>query len=614
MAKEKTTRAAPLTPPPSESYTVVARRYRPQQFEDLVGQEPVARALMNALESNRVAHAYLFTGARGVGKTSTARILAKALNCVKGPTAHPCDKCDNCVAITSGEDVDVLEIDGASNRGIDNVRELRSSVQYRPTRARYRIYIIDEVHMLSREAFNALLKTLEEPPAHVKFIFATTEIQKVPLTILSRCQRFDFAGIGQTAIVDRLRQIVQQEGMKAEDDALEMIARRSGGSMRDAQSLLDQLLAFSGEQLTADQVHGLLGTVQEERVIALADAVLAGDMPKSLAQLAEAAEQGVQLGELLDQLMAYWRDLMMVKVAGKNAPDLSVAPRHQATLVKHAESLSLDAILAGLDVLAAARARLRQSSQARTLFEMALVRLGRLKDLVSLSQLTAMLGSSRNDDPATLKKKLSSVVAANESANGHGEAGGRATVPLPDATPQAAKLGLALTPESLPQVLEHALGGLPQILSHHVRLASVATSGPNDLVLRFPLSYTQEKEYCLDPERFKRIEESFRRVLQGSCRVRIESAADMVPAGDGPQRPDSERTPVSLPSQDQRSATDKRKHREEVQKIPLVKAALELLDAQILRLDDEFGKELESNGQTVSSVVPVDSSMESEEI
>src|SRR5436305_11076444 len=265
MAKRKANPADET--PPAEGYTVLARRYRPQQFNAVVGQEPVARALVNALESNRVAHAYLFTGARGVGKTSTARILAKALNCERGPTATPCDTCDICQSIAAGEDLDVLEIDGASNRGIDEIRELRRNANLRPSRARYKIYIIDEVHMLTKEAFNALLKTLEEPPAHVKFIFATTEVQKIPVTILSRCQRFDFAGIGTTRIVERLKQVVAAEKMKADDGALEWIARRATGSMRDAQSLLDQLLAFNDENdpLTLDHVHRLLGTADDDR-------------------------------------------------------------------------------------------------------------------------------------------------------------------------------------------------------------------------------------------------------------------------------------------------------------------------------------------------------------
>src|SRR5579885_420975 len=275
-------KAAPVSHAPDAEYTVVARRYRPRQFADLIGQEHVAAALTNALTSGRVAHAYLFTGARGVGKTSCARILAKALNCVTGPTATPCDECDVCKSIAAGDDVDVLEIDGASNNKVDEVRDLRQNVGFRPQRARYKVYIIDEVHMLSNSAFNALLKTLEEPPPHVKFIFATTEAQKIPVTILSRCQRFDFAGIGTPRIVERLRQIVRREGLQADDDALELVARRAGGSMRDAQSLLDQLLAFGGDRLTAEQVHSLLGTAQDDRVAALAAAALGRDPKRAL--------------------------------------------------------------------------------------------------------------------------------------------------------------------------------------------------------------------------------------------------------------------------------------------------------------------------------------------
>jgi len=235
--------------PPLEQYTVVARRYRPQTFAELVGQEHIAQALANAISTQRVGHAYLFTGARGVGKTSTARILAKALNCVHGPSPTPCNQCDICQMISAGNDLDVLEIDGASKRGIDDIRQLRDNVGIRPSRARYKIYIIDEVHMLTKEAFNALLKTLEEPPEHVKFIFCTTEPTKIPVTILSRCQRFDFAGIDTVAISQRLRQIVEAEGVEADDAALELIARRAAGSMRDGQSLLEKLLAFGSGRL-----------------------------------------------------------------------------------------------------------------------------------------------------------------------------------------------------------------------------------------------------------------------------------------------------------------------------------------------------------------------------
>src|ERR1700680_4947394 len=242
------------------NYVGVARRYRPQTFDELIGQEHVARALTNAIAANRVGHAYLFAGARGVGKTSAARILAKALDCQGGPTATPCNQCDMCQSISAGSDVDVWEIDGASNRGIDEIRQLRQNVNIRPSRARFKIYIIDEVHMLTREAFNALLKTLEEPPEHVKFIFCTTEPTKIPITILSRCQRFDFAGIHLPSIIERLRQIVAAEGVSAEPEALALLARRANGSMRDSQSLLEQLLACGEKQITAADVHAMLGT------------------------------------------------------------------------------------------------------------------------------------------------------------------------------------------------------------------------------------------------------------------------------------------------------------------------------------------------------------------
>ncbi len=270
---------------PSPSYVVVARRYRPQGFGELIGQEHVSQALSNAIATHRVGHAYLFTGARGTGKTSTARIFAKALNCVNGPTAEPCNQCDSCQSISTGDDVDVLEIDGASNRGIDEIRQLRQNVNVRPSRARFKIYIIDEVHMLTREAFNALLKTLEEPPEHVKFIFCTTEATKIPITILSRCQRFDFAGISTRAIFDRLRQIVEAEGVQAEDEALEVLARRAAGSMRDSQSLLEQLLSFASERITVADVHGMLGTAGDQRLTAMVKNLVERNAAAALSEL-----------------------------------------------------------------------------------------------------------------------------------------------------------------------------------------------------------------------------------------------------------------------------------------------------------------------------------------
>ncbi len=574
-----------------EGYTVLARRYRPQQFADLVGQEAVAQALVNALESNRVAHAYLFTGARGVGKTSTARILAKALNCVRGPTAHPCDECEICQSIAAGEDVDVLEIDAASNRGIDEVREIRQNVQYRPSRSRYKIYIVDEVHMLTPQAFNALLKTLEEPPAHVKFIFATTEVQKIPVTILSRCQRFDFADIGTARIVQRLRQVVAGEGMQADDEALELVARRAAGSMRDAQSLLDQLLAFGGDRLTSAQVHQLLGTAHDERVLALATAVLAHDAQKALEIFGLAAEEGLQLGEFLDQLIDYWRDLMVVNCAGPEVRELSVPPRHREALNRQAAALKLDTILAGLDILSTTKARLRGSSHPRVLVEMALVRLGRLDDLVSLSELAQWLGQPQEARPRARAAERKSAGTEETSQAPQPRAG----PPLPGtpqdgikkkptAVPESATAGMAipLASETVAVVWREVLKHVgPMLVGDLGKAGLPAIIGPNTLVLRFPVSYNAAREYCQRPENIARVEEGLRKVTGNGCFLRIE-------VGGG----DPAVTKASLPEGAESSQSRYRRQRTEAMRVPLVKRAMEVLGAQLVDVDEGFGAAL----------------------
>jgi DNA polymerase-3 subunit gamma/tau len=543
-------------------YTVLARRYRPQQFRDLIGQEAVAQALANAIESGRVAHAYLFTGSRGVGKTSAARILAKALNCVNGPTKTPCGECELCCSIAAGEDVDVLEIDGASNRGIDEVREIRQNVQFRPARARYKIYIIDEVHMLTAPAFNALLKTLEEPPPNVKFIFATTEVQKIPITILSRCQRFDFGGIRLPRIVERLQQIVAAEGMQADDAALELIARRAGGSMRDAQSLLDQLLAFSAERLTTDSVHQLLGTAHEERIAALATAVLQKDAKQALAVLADLIGQGHQLGELLDQLIEYWRDLMVVRCAGDDGKDLSVGGSHVAALRQMAGGLTLDTIMAGLDLLAAAKARLRTTSHARVVLEMSLVRLAQLEDLVPLSQLVQWV--SRPDTNPAAPTANSAVTPRPADAEK------KKAAPEGDGTPLASTL--PLTEANREAIWQQIMSRAGFALASDLRkVAKTAISGPNTLVLHVSEPYNSAG---LDPTRLARLEPLLSEVVGQPCLVRLE----MVRPDPGP------------PTLAAAAPSGPRQLREKVKQLPQVQKARELLGAEIVDIDADFGE------------------------
>ncbi|WP_372716267.1 DNA polymerase III subunit gamma/tau [Novipirellula sp.] len=378
---------------PQDSYVVVARRYRPRAFDQLVGQDHVGRALKNAIDTNRVGHAYLFTGARGVGKTSTARIFAKALNDPSGPTATPDNSTDVAQAIDSGEDVDVIEIDGASNRGIDEIRSLRANVGVRPSRSRYKIYIIDEVHMLTGAAFNALLKTLEEPPEHVKFIFCTTDPEKLPITVLSRCQRFDFAPVEVPKIVNRLREIVHAENAEADDKALELIARRAAGSMRDSQSLLEQVLSFSDGNLTAEQVHAMLGTADDERLHALAKAMAERDAAEVIRQLDAGIDAGVDAGRLAEQLLAYFRDLMAVAV-GCDATLM----RHTSTalydeLKELGERWGLQTVLAVVGLVDQTLVRIRHSVYARVLLEATAIQICNLPDLQQIADLAAAADS-----------------------------------------------------------------------------------------------------------------------------------------------------------------------------------------------------------------------------
>jgi DNA polymerase-3 subunit gamma/tau len=377
------------------NYEVFARKYRPQTFDDLVGQNHVSRTLKNAVAQNRLAHAYLFVGPRGVGKTSTARILAKSLNCINGPTITPCGVCDNCREIAGGNSLDVIEIDGASNNSVEDVRQLRENVRYAPAKGRYKIYLIDEVHMLSSAAFNALLKTLEEPPEHVKFIFATTEPQKVLATILSRCQRFDLHRIPANLIAQHLQFIAKKEKITLQPAAAHAIARGAEGGLRDAESMLDQLVAFCGEKIAEGDVLNVFGFTSEQTVSDLTGRILRGETPEAIDLLNEQSEAGKDMMRLMADLIAYLRDLLVFKIK-PDALNEDVDPDVQKSLAAHAELISTDRLLELIDQFAGAEGRMKWAPNKKLHFEVAIIKAIQSLGQATLDEVIEKLGELRD--------------------------------------------------------------------------------------------------------------------------------------------------------------------------------------------------------------------------
>lgn len=402
-------------------YEVLARKYRPQSFSELVGQEHVSRTLQNAIDSGRVAHAFLFTGARGVGKTSTARIMAKTLNCEAGVTHEPCNKCPQCIEIKNGTSTDVFEIDGASNNGVDDVRDLRDNIKYLPSHSRYRIIIIDEVHMLSTSAFNALLKTLEEPPEHVKFIFATTEPHKLPVTILSRCQRFDFKRVTMPKIIERLREIAVRESVEISDPSLGLIARKGDGSMRDSLTALDQVLAFCGNTVSDEDVSSLLGTIDRRLLAEISAAVFNGDTQGVLAGVKQVDLVGYNMRQFCQELIEHFRNLLVIRSVKKPEEILDITAAELEELHRQSINVSALDIQRRLTMFIKAEAEMSYATFPRLIAEMALLKATLLAPLVPIQELIDKIKALETASVHTPSLPWEAARTQSETAHPHAE-------------------------------------------------------------------------------------------------------------------------------------------------------------------------------------------------
>lgn len=419
-------------------YQVSARKYRPSTFDDVIGQPHVVQTLMNAVSTKRIAHAYLFSGTRGVGKTTVARILAKALNCEQGPTSHPCNTCENCREIVQGNSVDVIEIDGASNTSVDDVREIRENVKFTPLRGQFRVYIIDEVHMLSNSAFNALLKTLEEPPTHVVFIFATTEIHKIPATILSRCQHYNFRRIARTEIIERLRHVAAQDRLTLEEQSFVALARTSEGSMRDALSLLDQAVAYGGKTISHADLELLLGAVPQELVQELIRAIMAQDSPAALASLANLLDRGHDLRTFCAEVVEHIRNLLVAAVVPVTAELRGLIETSEDDLNQlsmNAKELTPEQLQELLAIFLQAEDSLRFSSHPRFVMETAAVRATRLlAQREGTEARSIQTASSSNQKPPAEPERRKSGLSAHPALRQSAPVGSR---PIPKSSPTA---------------------------------------------------------------------------------------------------------------------------------------------------------------------------------
>ncbi len=506
------------------SYTALYRKYRPDTFEDVKGQDHIVTTLKNQIRANRIGHAYLFCGTRGTGKTTVAKIFAKAVNCGHPADGSPCGECAVCRAIGAGASMNVVEMDAASNNGVDNIRQIREEVAYPPTEGRYRVYIIDEVHMLSPGAFNALLKTLEEPPAHVIFILATTDPQKIPVTIHSRCHRDDFRRISIETITARLEALLQQEQVEAEDAAVRYIAKAADGSMRDALSLLDQCISFYlGEGLTYDHVLEVLGAADTEVFSRLLRSVLAKDVPAAVRILEEMVNRGRELGQFVTDFIWYLRNLLLIKSSAPTEDVLDMSGENLALLKEEAEMVEDEVIMRYIRIFSDLSGQLRYASQKRVLIEIALIRLCRPSMETSQDSLV--------DRVASLEKKLedgavpAAGFAAQPCASGPENGRGQTAAPV-----RAAPVLPKAIPEDIRTVVKNwrsVIRGMPAVARTYLNAAHLSLGGENKLMLVFDddMAYT----YITDDRHRREITDAISNRIGKEIELQIEKNAGTAP-------------------------------------------------------------------------------------
>ncbi|MBT3879596.1 MAG: DNA polymerase III subunit gamma/tau [Candidatus Scalindua sp.] len=559
------------------SYIVLSRRYRPKSFSEIVGQKHVVTTLVNALQANRVAHAYLFAGPRGVGKTSMARILSKALNCQKGTTDTPCNKCSICNSITSGNGIDVLEIDGASNRGIDEIRNIRQNVGYAPAASRYKIYIIDEVHMLTKEAFNAILKTLEEPPEHVKFIFATTSPSRVPDTVQSRCQRFDFKNISIPDISDRLAQLCKTENIAAEEEVLQSIAKYARGGLRDSESILDQLASFCHEKITLRDVYDIFGVVSEEKLSSLINSFIEKNPESSIVIFHDIIDSGKDIEGFIDQLLLYLRDLLLVSVRKKERDTIETVSGDIDLLRMQSSSFSPDTLMYMFQIISEAKTKTRDLLQQKIYLEVLFVKLATMEELRPLSSVLDKIEGMKKMFEGN-EGNVDKVVSIRDAD---------VRVPVKPGIPEKPShdyvaLNKKVNPDN--SFADTWKKVMIEILAKKkttwalLQNARVLNIDDNEAIVEVPKNYLIHKERLEKPEEKRIIDGCLKKVTGKKIRVRFVVSKNDIKVVD------NKRSSHGVVQEGKNKKSD-----DDIKNEPMVKKAIEFFDGSIVNVREEKG-------------------------